>query len=220
MPPSSGRACWRALAEGAAVALVTDAGTPLVSDPGFRLVREAIAAGHPRRCRCPAPRRCLAALVVAGLPTDRFLFAGFLPPKAGGRRTRLAELAAVPATLVFFETGPRLADSLADMAAVLGGARPAAVCRELTKLLEKVRRGTLAELAAAYAAAWSPRARSSSWSARRCRRRRRPKPTSTRRWLRRWPARSLKDAAAEVAAATRPAAPRALSAGARTERGA
>ncbi|KAA5600471.1 16S rRNA (cytidine(1402)-2'-O)-methyltransferase [Blastochloris sulfoviridis] len=136
------------LAEGASVALISDAGTPLVSDPGFRLVREAIAAGvHVEAV--PGPSALLAAMVVSGLPTDRFLFEGFLPPKQVGRLARLSELAAVPASLVMFETGPRLADSLADMATALGGARPAAVCRELTKLHEEVRRGTLAELAAA-----------------------------------------------------------------------
>jgi 16S rRNA (cytidine1402-2'-O)-methyltransferase len=138
------------LAEGGSVALISDAGTPLVSDPGFRLVREAIAAGlHVEAV--PGPSALLAAMVVSGLPTDRFLFEGFLPPKQVGRLARLGELAAVPASLVMFETGPRLADSLADMATTLGGGRPAAVCRELTKLHEEVRRGTLAELAAATA---------------------------------------------------------------------
>jgi 16S rRNA (cytidine1402-2'-O)-methyltransferase len=138
------------LAEGAAVALISDAGTPLVSDPGYKLVREAIAAGHAVEA-VPGPSALLAAMVVSGLPTDRFLFEGFLPPKTAGRRGRLAELAAIPASLVVFETGPRLAESLADMAETLGPGRPAAVCRELTKLHEEVRRGTLAELAAATA---------------------------------------------------------------------
>jgi 16S rRNA (cytidine1402-2'-O)-methyltransferase len=138
------------LAEGAAVALISDAGTPLVSDPGFKLVREALAAGIKVEA-APGPSALLAAMVVSGLPTDRFLFEGFLPPKSAGRRGRLAELAAIPASLVVFETGPRLADSLKDMAEALGPSRPAAVCRELTKLHEEVRRGTLAELAAATA---------------------------------------------------------------------
>jgi len=136
----------QALAEGARVALVSDAGTPLVSDPGFRLVREAVAAGaavHP----IPGPSALLAALTVAGLPTDRFLFAGFPPPKSAARRTFFEELAGVRATLVFFEGGSRVAASLADMASVFGP-REAAVARELTKLYETVLRGPLGELAA------------------------------------------------------------------------
>ncbi|HJZ42272.1 MAG TPA: 16S rRNA (cytidine(1402)-2'-O)-methyltransferase [Hyphomicrobiaceae bacterium] len=133
------------LAAGKAVAVISDAGTPLISDPGYKLVREAIAAGH-RVISLPGASATLAALGSAGLPTDAFLFAGFLPPRQGARRTRLAELKAVPATLVFFEAPSRLADSLADIAAVLGG-REAAVARELTKLHEEVRRGTPAELA-------------------------------------------------------------------------
>jgi 16S rRNA (cytidine1402-2'-O)-methyltransferase len=135
-----------ALAAGAKVALVSDAGTPLVSDPGYRLVREALAAGfavHP----IPGPSALLAALTVAGLPTDRFLFAGFPPPKAAARRAAFADLAAVRATLIFYEGGPRLAASLADMAAVFGP-REAAVARELTKLHETVLRGPLDALAA------------------------------------------------------------------------
>ncbi len=135
-----------ALAEGARVALVSDAGTPLVSDPGYRLVREAAAAGHPV-FPIPGASALLAALSVAGLPTDRFLFAGFPPPKSAARRAFLEELAGIRATLVFFEGGSRLAASLADMAAVLGP-REAVVCRELTKLYETVARGPLAELAA------------------------------------------------------------------------
>lgn len=134
------------LAEGQAVALVSDAGTPLVSDPGYRLVEEATRAGH-QVTPVPGASAALAALVVAGLPTDRFLFDGFLPPKQAGRRARLSELARIPASLVLFETGPRLAESLADMADILG-ARPAAICRELTKLHETVSRGTLPTLAA------------------------------------------------------------------------
>jgi 16S rRNA (cytidine1402-2'-O)-methyltransferase len=135
-----------ALAQGKRVALVSDAGTPLVSDPGYRLVREAAQAGHPV-FPIPGASALLAGLSVAGLPTDRFLFAGFPPPKSAARRTFLAELAGVRATLVFFEGGSRLAASLADMAAVLGE-REAVVCRELTKLHETVVRGPLSTLAA------------------------------------------------------------------------
>jgi 16S rRNA (cytidine1402-2'-O)-methyltransferase len=143
------------LAEGASVALVSDAGTPLVSDPGYRLVRAAQAAGHPVTA-APGASAVLAALAVAGLPTDRFFFEGFLPAKEAARRTRIATLAAIPATLVLFETGPRLAAALADLAAGLGG-RAATVCRELTKLHEEVRRGTLDALAHAYAELSEPR---------------------------------------------------------------
>ena len=143
------------LAEGAAVALVSDAGTPLVSDPGFKLVREAQAAGHAVTA-APGASATLAALTIAGLPTDRFFFEGFLPAKEGQRRARTAELARIPATLILFETGPRLAAALADLAATLGP-REAAICRELTKLHEEVRRGDLAALARAYAVADEPR---------------------------------------------------------------
>jgi 16S rRNA (cytidine1402-2'-O)-methyltransferase len=135
-----------ALEQGQSVAQVSDAGTPLVSDPGFRLVREVIAAGH-RVFPIPGPSAALAALTLAGLPTDRFLFAGFPPPKSGARRTFLAEVANVHATLIFYESGPRLRASLTDMAAVFGD-REAAVARELTKLFETTVRGTLSELAA------------------------------------------------------------------------
>ncbi|MTW18076.1 16S rRNA (cytidine(1402)-2'-O)-methyltransferase [Rhodoplanes serenus] len=138
------------LHDGAAVALVSDAGTPLVSDPGFRLVRAAREAGIAVTA-VPGPSAVLAALAVAGLPTDRFFFEGFLPVRSAARQARIAEIAAIPATLVLFETGPRVAAALADLAAGLG-AREAAVCRELTKLHEEVRRGDLAALADAYAA--------------------------------------------------------------------
>jgi 16S rRNA (cytidine1402-2'-O)-methyltransferase len=138
-----------------ALALVSDAGTPLVSDPGFKLVRAVHEAGHPVTA-LPGASAVLAALAVAGLPTDRFFFEGFLPPKAGPRRARIAELARIPATLVLFETGPRLAGALADLAQGFPG-RDAAVCRELTKLHEEVRRGDLATLAAHYAMAEEPR---------------------------------------------------------------
>ncbi len=143
------------LRRGEAVALVSDAGTPLVSDPGFKLVRAALAEGLSVTA-VPGPSAPLAALLLSGLPSDRFLFAGFLPPKAAARRTALAELATVKASLVFFESAPRLAGALADMAAVLGP-RSAAVARELTKLYEEVRRGGLAELAAHYRGEGPPR---------------------------------------------------------------
>lgn len=136
------------LREGGKLALISDAGTPLVSDPGYKLVAELVAEGLPVT-GIPGPSAVLAALVLAGLPTDRFFFEGFLPPKSGGRRTRLTELAAIPSTLVFFESPRRLAEMLSDAAAVLG-ARPGAVARELTKFYETVRRGTLPELAAHY----------------------------------------------------------------------
>lgn len=143
------------LAAGEAVALVSDAGTPLVSDPGYKLVVEAAQAGHPVH-PVPGASALLAALVAAGLPTDRFLFDGFLPPKEGQRKNRIAELKPLPATLVLYETGPRLPESLADLAEGLGP-RPAAVCRELTKAFEEVRRGDLAALAAYYAEAGAPK---------------------------------------------------------------
>ena len=137
------------LARGEAVALVSDAGTPLISDPGYRLVQEAQAAGHDV-IAIPGASSVLTALSVAGLPTDRFFFEGFLPPKQVGRQKRIAALATIPATLVLFESGPRIADALADLAAGLGG-RAAAVCRELTKLHEEVRRASLEQLAHDYA---------------------------------------------------------------------
>ena len=137
----------RALAEGQRIALVSDAGTPLVSDPGYKLVRDVAALGLPV-FPIPGASAVLAGLAVAGLPTDRFLFAGFPPPKGGPRRAMLSELAAVRATLVFYETGPRVADSLADMATVFGSDREACVARELTKLYETVIRGPLSALAA------------------------------------------------------------------------
>jgi 16S rRNA (cytidine1402-2'-O)-methyltransferase len=136
-----------ALAQGKTVALISDAGTPLVSDPGFKLVREAAAEGY-AVFPIPGASALLAGLSAAGLPTDRFLFAGFPPPKSAARRTFLEELAPIRSTLVFFEGGSRLAASLADMAAVLGGEREAVVCRELTKLYETFYRGPLADLAA------------------------------------------------------------------------
>ena len=145
-----------ALAEGRSVALVSDAGTPLVADPGYRLVEEAIAAGHPVTA-VPGASALLAALAVAGLPTDRFLFAGFPPPRSAARRRSFGELADVPATLVFYKSPRRLEACLADMAAVFGAGRSAAVCRELTKRFEETRRGSLDALAAEYAGASAPK---------------------------------------------------------------
>jgi 16S rRNA (cytidine1402-2'-O)-methyltransferase len=136
------------LEAGAAIALVSDAGTPLISDPGFKLVRAAQAAGHTVTA-IPGASAVLTALTASGLPTDRFFFEGFLPSRADARRSRIDELAIVPATLIFFETGPRIAAMLDDVAARLGE-RPAAVCRELTKLHEEIRRGESTALALAY----------------------------------------------------------------------
>jgi len=133
------------LRRGSRIALVSDAGTPLVSDPGYKLVRDAIDEGF-NVVPLPGPSAPLAALILSGLPSDRFLFAGFLPPKSAGRRGALGELAAIPATLLLFESAPRLAESLADMATVFGP-RPASVSRELTKLYETTLRGPLDVLA-------------------------------------------------------------------------
>ena len=135
-----------ALRAGTRVVLVTDAGMPTVSDPGYRLVAAAAAEGLPVTC-VPGPSAVTTALAVSGLPTDRFCFEGFLPRKAGERRARLAALQAEPRTTVLFEAPHRLAAALADMAAVLGPTRRAVVCRELTKTYEEVVRGTLPELA-------------------------------------------------------------------------
>ncbi len=143
------------LQAGAAVALVSDAGTPLISDPGYKLVRECAALGI-ATIPLPGPSALLAALTVAALPTDQVMFAGFLPAKSGMRKDTLMSLKTLRATLVFYEAPPRLAESLADMTAVLG-LRDAAVCRELTKLHEEIRRGTLRELADAYAAEATPK---------------------------------------------------------------
>ncbi|HSD91845.1 MAG TPA: 16S rRNA (cytidine(1402)-2'-O)-methyltransferase [Methyloceanibacter sp.] len=134
---------------GQSVALICDAGTPLVSDPGYKLVRAALDQGL-MVTSIPGPSAVLAALTSSGLPTDTFLFAGFLPPKSGPRRARLEQLKAVPATLVLFETAPRLAKCLADMADLLGP-REAAIAKELTKLHESVTRGRLDTLAAEMA---------------------------------------------------------------------
>ena len=135
------------LVEGQRVVLVTDAGMPSVSDPGYRLVTAAVAAGVPVTA-VPGPSAVLAALAVSGLPVDRFCFEGFLPRRKGQRRQRLDALAGEERTMVFFEAPHRTAEALHAMAAVFGAERPAAVCRELTKTYEEVRRGGLAELAA------------------------------------------------------------------------
>jgi 16S rRNA (cytidine1402-2'-O)-methyltransferase len=145
----------RALGEGKIVALISDAGTPLIADPGWRLVQEAVAAGLPVTA-LPGASAPLVALSLSGLPSDRFLFAGFLPEKSAERRRALRELQAVPATLIFFESPRRLAASLEDALAVLGD-RSAAVARELTKLFEEVRRDSLQALLAHYKEAPTPK---------------------------------------------------------------
>ncbi|MCJ2007556.1 16S rRNA (cytidine(1402)-2'-O)-methyltransferase [Methylobacterium sp. J-092] len=146
----------RRMLDGEALALVSDAGTPLVSDPGFKLVQAAIEAGI---CitPIPGPSAVMTAIVAAGLPTDRFFFEGFLPQKAGARRNRLSALVTVPGTLVLFESPHRLPEMLADAAEVLGGTRPAAVARELTKMFETIRRGTLASLNDTFAEEGAPK---------------------------------------------------------------
>ena len=133
------------LAQGASIALVSDAGTPLISDPGFKLVREVCAAGH-AVIALPGPSSVLAALAVAALPTDRFFFEGFLPPKETARRARLTELSRIDATLVMFESGNRVQDTLADLAGIMGD-RDAAICREMTKMHEDIKRGPVSQLA-------------------------------------------------------------------------
>ena len=133
------------LAEGASIALVSDAGTPLISDPGYKLVREVCAAGHPV-IALPGASSVLAALSVAALPTDRFFFEGFLPPKEVARRARLTELAGIDATLVLFESGNRIGNTLRDLAVIMG-ASEVEICRELTKLHEEISRGRIADLA-------------------------------------------------------------------------
>ena len=135
------------LAQGASIALVSDAGTPLISDPGFKLVREVCAAGH-QVVALPGPSSVLSALSVAALPTDQFFFEGFLPAKETARRARLAELKRIDATLVMFESGNRVQDTLRDLADIMGG-RDAAICREMTKMHEDIRRAPLSQLALA-----------------------------------------------------------------------
>ena len=145
------------LGQGQKLALVSDAGTPLVSDPGFRLVRAAIAAGLPISA-IPGPNAAVMALVLSGLPPEPFLFEGFLPPRAGARQAALTRLkaleqAGLAASMIFYEAPHRLSESLADMAVAFGAERPAAVARELTKRFEEVRRDSLGALAAHYASA-------------------------------------------------------------------
>lgn len=139
-----------ALKDGKSVAYASEAGTPLVADPGFQLSRAAIAEGL-TVLAAPGPSAVLCALTVSGLPSDRFLFAGFLPNKSAARKTVLRELKDVQSSLIIYETARRIAASLMDMRDVLGGSRQAAVCRELTKKYEEVSRGTLLELAEAFA---------------------------------------------------------------------
>lgn len=145
-----------ALGEGKAVALISDAGTPLVSDPGYRLVREVLAEGF-EVIPIPGASALLSGLVASALPTDAFLYAGFLPPKQTGRRKRLHELANVPATLVFYESPSRTPAALADMAHVFGAERPGVVARELTKAFETFRRDSLGALASRFAEEGPPR---------------------------------------------------------------
>ena len=141
-----------ALGEGASVAYASEAGMPLIADPGFELGRAAARSGFTVTC-APGPTALTTALALSSMATDAFFFGGFLPSAAAARRARLVELAAVPGTLVFYESPKRLAATLADMAEVLGGVREAAVCRELTKKFEEVRRAPLADLARAVAEA-------------------------------------------------------------------
>jgi len=143
------------IAAGARVALVSDAGTPLISDPGYKLVQAAVAAGL-AVTMLPGPSAPVMALALSGLPSDRFLFGGFLPAKSKARRDAIAEAARAPLTLIFFETAPRLLESLKDLHAVLGD-RKAAVARELTKLFEEVRRAPLSALIAHYDQAGAPK---------------------------------------------------------------
>ncbi|MEM9049497.1 MAG: 16S rRNA (cytidine(1402)-2'-O)-methyltransferase [Pseudomonadota bacterium] len=154
--PTQRPAILDALAAGQSVAYLSDAGTPLIADPGYRLVEAAQAAGH-RVHAVPGASAVLAALSVAGLPTDRFFFAGFPPVKPGAQARSFAELAPLPASLVFFEAPRRVAATLAAMAEIFGPERPVALCRELTKRHEEVRRGNLGALAAALAAEPVPR---------------------------------------------------------------
>ena len=139
-----------ALEQGKSVAYASEAGTPLVADPGFQLGRAVIAAGHPV-ISAPGPSAVLAALTVSGLPSDRFLFAGFPPSSGSQRLSWLKDLAAVPATLILYESPKRLQALLTDLGAVFGETRQAAICRELTKRFEEVTRGTMSDLIAAYA---------------------------------------------------------------------
>ncbi|MEM7317457.1 MAG: 16S rRNA (cytidine(1402)-2'-O)-methyltransferase [Pseudomonadota bacterium] len=144
------------LADGKSVAFASDAGTPMIADPGYRLVEDAMAQGHHVDV-APGPSSVPAAICLAGLPSDRFFFGGFLPQKSGARRAELQRVAAVPATLVFFEAARRLSSALQDITAALGADRNMAVVREMTKKFQEVRRGPAAELAAEYAAGEPPK---------------------------------------------------------------
>lgn len=146
----AGGSILRAIQDGQAVALISDAGMPLISDPGFGLVNACLKAGYPVTV-IPGANAALTALAGSGLPTDRFHFCGFLPPKSVARRKALTSMLEIPGTLIFYEAPQRLAETLADMASVFGDDRAAAVARELTKLFEEQRRGTLGELAEHYA---------------------------------------------------------------------
>ncbi len=189
------------LAAGEAIALVSDAGTPLISDPGFKLARDCRAAGL-KVTAVPGASALLAALAVAGQPTDRFLFLGFLPAKSGARRAELAEIAPVRASVVIYESPRRLADLLADAAAALPG-REAVVCRELTKLFEEVTAMPIADLARHYAEIEPPKGEAVVVIG--------PPPADAGKWsdaeidaalLRALETGSVKDAAAAVAAAS------------------
>lgn len=153
--PAARKAILQRLSEGQRVALVSDAGTPLISDPGYRLVQEAVAQGA-YVSALPGPSAPLMALILSGLPSDRFYFAGFLPPKGAARRSHLAGLASLDATLIFFESPRRLPQCLVDMAQMLGD-RPTAIARELTKLFEEVRRDRLGALRDHYRDAGPPK---------------------------------------------------------------
>lgn len=144
------------LENGARLALISDAGTPLVSDPGWKLAHDAASAGI-RLFPLPGASAMLAGLVISALPSDKFMFCGFLPPKTSARKTALKSLANVPATLIFYESGPRLIASLSDMCSQLGAYRNAAIARELTKLFEETRRGTLGSLSEHYSASGKPK---------------------------------------------------------------
>ncbi len=146
----------RKLQDGAVIALISDAGTPLVSDPGWKLAHEVVEAGI-RIIPVPGPSALLAGLVASGLPSDRFMFCGFLPPKSGQRKREAENLKAVPGSLVFYEGGSRLAACLADLAEVFGADRQGVIARELTKFFEETRHGTLGELAAHYGDAGAPK---------------------------------------------------------------
>lgn len=143
------------LQDGAIIALISDAGTPLVSDPGWKLAHDAVAAGI-KVIPVPGASAMLAGLVASGLPSDKFMFAGFLPPKSAARRAALKSLKAVPATLIFYESGPRLASTIEDMAEELGD-RDVVIARELTKLFEETRHGKLSDMARHYAEKGPPK---------------------------------------------------------------